>query len=102
MSRKDVDAACFLCGNPARYEKFDFEKLRNYTCTASDCGEFVITDTAMERLAPPHAATFKHGVSALVARRDNSSTLIEIWVNPATHVLETHVVPRKESARRGE
>lgn len=100
MSRKVVDAACFLCGIPTRYEEFDFEKRRHYGCTASNCGEYIVTDTAMERLAAPHADSFKHDVSALIARRDNSSTLVEIWVNPTTHVLETHVVPRKESQAR--
>jgi hypothetical protein len=93
MSRKAVEALCFLCKIAAKYEEFDFAKRRHYWCTAVNCGEYVVTDTAMRKLEAPHAADFKRGVSSLIAGRDNATTLIEIWVDPMDHVLKTHVVP---------
>ena len=94
MAREIHSASCFLCEAPSEYYEFDAEKRRHYRCTGTMCSEYIITDTARDRLNVPHAASWRKQAAALASRVSNESKILEIWVNPSTHVLETHLVDR--------
>lgn len=100
MAREYVSASCFLCESPAEYYEFDGEKRRHYRCTGADCGEYVVTDTVRRRLDVPHAKSWKRRAAVLAKRLSNEQQVLEIWVNPKTRVLETHLVPVSTAERR--
>lgn len=93
MSHSTVSEACFLCGSASEYYEYDAGKRRHYRCTGANCGEYVVTDTVRERLNVPHARHFKLQAAALAKRASRDQEVLEIWVNPSTRVLETHLVP---------
>lgn len=95
MARKLVEANCFLCETPTHYFEFDGGKRRHYACTGVKCGEYIITDTARRRLDVPHAGSWRLDAAGLARKVSNEERLLEIWVNPSTHVLETHLVNRE-------
>lgn len=94
---RDIHAApCFLCEAPSEYYEFDADKRRHYRCTGTRCSEYIITDTARERLKASHAASWRKQAAALASRVSDESRILEIWVNPASRVLETHLVNRSK------
>ncbi|SRR5712691_12396993 len=92
MPRQIISSACFLCGSAAEYFEFDYGKRRQYQCRGESCGEYVITDTARRRLDVPHAGPWRKQAAALAKRLSNERQILEIWMNPKTHILETHLV----------
>ena len=98
MGREIVQANCALCGMPTEYFEFDGGKRRHYACNGVNCGEYIITDTAKRRLDVAHAASWRKQAAALAGKLSNEERIMEIWVNPSTHVLETHVIDRRSKA----
>lgn len=95
MGREIVEAVCFLCEAPSQYYEFDGGKRRHYRCTATQCGEYVITDTARRWLEREHAKSWRAQIGGLASKVSDESRILEIWVNPETKVLETHLVDRR-------
>ena len=93
MTRANVSEPCFLCGSPSVYYEFDGGKRRHYRCTGSDCGEYIVTDTVRRRIGVPHAKSRRLQAATLAKRLSNDQQILELWVNPQTKVLETHLVP---------
>ena len=50
MSNQSTAGACFLCGGDSSYKKIDFGNRRAYDCKNPDCGDYRISNAAMERL----------------------------------------------------
>lgn len=94
MPREIHAALCFLCEAPSKFYEFDADKRRHYRCTGTNCSEYIITDTARERLNVPHAASWRKQAAALASHVSDEAKILEIWVNPGTKVLETHLVDR--------
>jgi hypothetical protein len=95
MANEARSDLCFLCGSSSIFYEFDGSKRRHYRCTGATCGEYVITDTARRRLDVPHACNWRKDAAALARRTSDEARILEIWVNPDTHMLETHIVARK-------
>lgn len=93
MAREHFSGPCFLCESPSVYYEFDGNKRRHYRCSGSECGEYIVTDTARRRLGVPHARSWRLRAAALTKRQSNEQQIVELWVNPETRVLETHLVP---------
>ncbi len=94
MSEQAIETKCFLCKTDAQCEKFDFGKRHHYLCSSPQCGEYIVTDTAMRKLRVRGTLSWKQQISALAAAKRTDNTVIEIWVNPQTRQLETHFVSR--------
>jgi hypothetical protein len=94
MTRETFEAACFLCDSASQYYQFDGDKRRHYRCTAAACGEYVVTDSARRWLDKDHAKSWRRKVGELAGKVSNESKILEIWVNPETKTLETHLVDR--------
>lgn len=93
MSSQYVSEPCFLCEAPSIFYEFDGDKRRHYRCSGNECGEYVVTDTVRRRIGVPHAKSWRLQAAALAKQLSNEQQLLELWVNPQTKVLETHLVP---------
>jgi hypothetical protein len=93
MAQEHFSHPCFLCEAPSVFYEFDGGKRRHYRCSGSECGEYVVTDTVRRRIGAPHAKSWRLQVAALAKRLSNEQKILELWVNPQTKVLETHLVP---------
>ena len=93
MAQEYVSEPCFLCESPSVFNGFDGGKRRHYRCSGSDCGEYIVTDTVRRRIGVPHAKSWRLQAAALAKRLSNEQQIVELWVNPETKVLETHLVP---------
>lgn len=102
MGREHVSEACFLCESPSAYYEFDGDKRRHYRCTGVMCGEYVVTDAARDRLNVSHAASWRKQAPRSQERSRTNPRSLEIWVNPSTRMLETHLVERSRMAQSGE
>lgn len=102
MTEEVTCGPCFLCEQLSEYYEFDGDKRRHYRCIGAMCGEYVITDTARRRLEVTHAASWRKQAAALATRVSDEAKILEIWVNPSTRILETHLVERSRKARSGE
>lgn len=93
MRRERLSGPCFLCEASSTYYEFDGGKRRHYRCSGSECGEYIVTDTVRRRIGVPHAKSWRLQVAALAKRLSNEEQIVELWVNPETRVLKTHLVP---------
>ena len=93
MTRANVSEPCFLCESPSVYYEFDGGKRRHYRCSGNECGEYIVTDTVRRRIGVPHAKSWRLQAAALAKQLSNEEQIVELWVNPQTRVLETHLVP---------
>ena len=93
MAHEHFSEPCFLCEAPSAYYVFDGGKRRHYRCSGSDCGEYIVTDTVRRRIGVPLANSWRLQAAALAKRLSNEQQIVELWVNPETKVLETHLVP---------
>lgn len=93
MAHEHFSEPCFLCEAPSVYYVFDGGKRRHYRCSGSDCGEYIVTDTVRRRIGVPHAKSWRLQAAALAKGLSNEQQIVELWVNPETKVLETHLVP---------
>ena len=55
--------------------------------------EYIVTDTVRHRIGVPHAKSWRLQAAALAKRLSNEQQIVELWLNPETRVLETHLVP---------
>ena len=101
MRRDVLEADCFLCGTSTPYFEFDGGKRRHYACNGINCGAYVIRDTARRRLDVAHAATWRKQAAGLAHTVCTDEQILEIWVNPSSHVLETHLINRKITVETG-
>ena len=102
MTKEFLAGPCFLCEAPAEYYELDACKLRHYLCTGAMCSEYVITDTARRRLEVAHAAGWRRQAATLAREVSDESRILEIWVNPSTYILETHLVERSIREQRSD
>lgn len=93
MYHKHLSEPCFLCESPSLFYELDVGKRRHCRCSGSDCGEYIVTDTARRRIGVPHAKSWRLQAAAFVKRLSSEQQIVELWVNPVTKVLETHLVP---------
>ena len=90
MRRELLSGPCLLCEAPSIYYEFDGGKRRHYRCSGSECGEYIVTDTVRRRIGVP---SWRLQAAALAKRLSHEHQIVELWVNPETRVLETHLVP---------
>lgn len=93
MARDYFSEPCFLCESSSVFYEFDGGKRRHYRCSGSECGEYVVTDTVRRRIGAPRAKSWRLQAAALAKRLSNEQQILELWVNPESKVLETHLVP---------
>lgn len=93
MAQGYFSQLCFLREAPSVFYEFDGGKRRHYRCTGSNCGEYVVTDTVRRRIGVPHAKSWRLQAAALAKRLSNDQQILELWINPQTKLLETHLVP---------
>lgn len=94
MAHEHFSEPCFLCEAPSIYYEFDGGKRRHYRCSGEKCGEYIVTDTVRRRIGVPHAKSWRLQAAGLAKRLSNDQQIVELWVNPQTRVLETHLVSR--------
>ena len=80
MNKEFKDEACVLCGHPARSATYDRGKGKAYIdCKNKDCGEYLITTSAIEVLKSDNA--MQQVLSRKVTSRDdirNRKEILEI------------------------
>jgi len=87
MSNQSISDSCFLCEFDSTYRRTDFGNRRAYKCSNPDCGEYEITNSAMERLAG--ADEFKEKAMQKAKACRDTEKILEIVVSSNQEVTAT-------------
>lgn len=92
MTRKVFEDQCVLCGSKSTYVETNFQDCRYYRCENPACGDYEISQGAMDRLQDD--AVWKRDVSSKACETRKQNKFIRVIIDPHSQQLTVSLVSR--------